>query len=293
MNVAVRISGALLLVAGVAFLLIGIPSFIAPDWAVGEFPWKVGPFFAQTVGAWCIGNALICFHAAWLREPARMYPLLVYLWVFGIGELLVVIAYADVLDLLQTGHLLTWPYLLALLALVGSWLAGVVVQSSDANQMSWRVSDGTFVPTWAKAFGALVGLFVLFLAFGTLIANQGGAISRGEVFPEQLTQFSIRSFSAFLFAVAAGIGSVLLARSVEPYVALGWAGLYLVVPITLAALMNLSLFSWERPGGFVYIAAYVVVGAVLAVALWAFRSRPTSVVGEPGGAAPLEDSGSG
>jgi len=275
---AVRISGVSLVVAGVAFLVMGVPSFVAPTWAVGEFPWKVGPFFAQTLGAWCIGNALICFHAVWQRDPARMYPLLVYLWLFGIGQLLVLIAYADLLDLVQNGHLLTWPYLVALGALVISWLLGVAAQSSESSQVAWRVSGGQFVPTWAKAFGALVGLFVLVLAFGTLIANQGGAISRGEVFPEQLSQFSIRSFSAFLFAVAAAIGSVLLARSIEPYIALGWAGLYLVVPITLAALLNISLFRWERPGGFVYILAYVVVGAVLAVALWTFR--PTAPIAD-------------
>jgi len=278
---ATRISGALLVVAGIAFLIIGVPSFVAPSWAVGEFPWGVGRFLTQTIGAWCIGNALICFHALWQRDPARTYPLLVYLWVFGIGELLVVIAYLDKLD---TGHLLTWPYLVALGALVGSWLCGVAVQmrgtaEGGSGGVAWRVSGGAFVPTWAKAFWAVVGLFVLFLAIGTLIAADGGAVSRGEVFPEQMSQFSIRSFSAFLFAVAAAIGSVLLARSIEPYVALAWAGLYLVVPITLAALFNLSLFSLRRPGGLVYILAYVIVGAVLAVALWVFRNRPESVTG--------------
>jgi hypothetical protein len=278
---AARISGGLLVVAGIAFLLIGIPSFVAPSWAVGEFPWTVGPFLAQTIGAWCIGNALICFHAVWLGDASRSYPLLVYLWLFGIGEVLVAIAY---LDLLQLGHVLTWPYLVALGALVGSWFLGVLVQSTgpegESGPIAWRVSGDRFVPTWAKAFGAVVGLFVLFLAIGTLMASPGGAISRGEVFPEHMGQFSIRSFSAFLFAVAGAIGSVLLARSIEPYVSLGWAGLYLVVPITLAALLNLSLFGFDRPGGLVYVLAYVTVGLVIGVALWTFHTRPESVVGE-------------
>lgn len=271
-----RISTGLLVVAAVAFLLIGMPSFLAPSWAVGEFPWAVGPFLAQTIGAWCIGNALICLHAFRVGDPARMYPLLVYLWLFGIGELLVVLAY---LDLLQTGHLLTWPYLVALVALFGSWVAGVAAQMSASGEAatSWRV-QGALIPTWAKAFGALVGLFVLFLSIGTLVANQGGSVSRGVIFPEPMGQFSIRSFSAFLFAVAGGIGSVLLARSIEPYIALAWAGLYLVVPITLAALLNLSLFDFSgRPGGLVYILAYLVVGLVLAVALVIFRRRPDAV----------------
>ena len=204
-----------------------------------------------------------------------MYPLLVYLWLFGIGELMVVFFFLDRL----LYHLLTWPYLIGLLALVGSWLISVAAQATgQADWASWRVA-GPFVPTWAKAFGALVGLFVLFLAVGTLLAGPNGAIATGAVFPENMGLFSIRAFSAFLFAVAGSIGSVLLARSIEPFVAIGWAGLYLVVPITLAALLNIGLFSLDRPGGVLYILAYVVVGAVIAWGLWTFRARPSSVVG--------------
>ena len=126
---------------------------------------------------------------------------------------------------------------------------------------------------WAKGFGALVGLFVLLLAVGTLLAGPNGATATGAIFPEPMGLFSIRAFSAFLFAVAGSIGAVLLARSIEPYVALAWGGLYLVVPITLSALLNLSLFDFTgRPGGLLYVLAYVVVGAVLgAVILYLLR----------------------
>jgi hypothetical protein len=261
MNLA-RVSGGLLLVAGVAFMLIGVPSFVAPAWAVGEFPWTVGPFLAQTIGAWSIGTALICFHAARVGSPQTIYPLLDYAWVFGIVELFVVFIF---LDKLQTGHLLTWPYLVALLALVGSWVTGVVPSMSARRQVP---VIGGLVPIWAKVFGVLVGLFVLLLAFGTWFAGPTGSTARGGIFPEQMGLFSIRAFSAFLFAIASAISSVLLARSIEPYRALGWAGLYLVVPITLAALLNLSLFDFAaRPGGLVYILAYVAVGLVIAAAL--------------------------
>jgi len=66
-----RLSGALLVVSAIALLAIGVPSFLAPAWAASEFPWTVGPFLAQTIGAWSIGTALIALHTVWLRDPAR------------------------------------------------------------------------------------------------------------------------------------------------------------------------------------------------------------------------------
>jgi hypothetical protein len=269
----VRVSAALLVVAAFGFLLIGIPAFLAPAWAASEFPWTVGPFLAQTIGGWSIGTALICLHAVWLRSPARGYPLFVYAWLFGIGQLVVVVLF---MDRFLPAPLLSWPYLIALVALVASGVGGVVASlRAEAGASAAAVRGAPqWVPTWAKAFGALVGLFVLFLAIGTLLAGPNGATASGAIFPEPMGLFSIRAFSAFLFAIAGSIGSVLLARSIEPYEYLGWAGLYLVVPITLAALLNLSLFDFSaRPGGLVYILAYVLVGVVIGVALTYIRRR--------------------
>jgi hypothetical protein len=87
--------------------------------------------------------------------------------------------------------------------------------------------------------------------------------------------FSIRAFSAFLFALAASITSTLFARSMRPYRELALSGLYLIVPITLAALLNLSLFDFsDRPGGLLYLVAYIVVGVILVIAL--VRHTPES-----------------
>lgn len=268
-----QVSRLLLWVAAAAFMAIGIPSFLAPAWASSEFPWAVTPFLAQTIGGWSIGTALIATHAARVGVPKRIYPLLVYAWLFGIAQTLVVVLF---IDRLQTGHLLTYPYLVGLAALLGAWILG-------AGSSRFAPGDATpvrgWVPTWAKAFGALVGLFVLFLAVGTLLAGANGATATGGIFPEPLGLFSIRAFSAFLFAVAGSIGAVLLARSIEPYVALAWGGLYLVVPITAAALLNLSLFDFaRRPGGLLYILAYVVVGAVLAAVIVYLRRHPEGFI---------------
>jgi hypothetical protein len=268
-----RISGGLLLVAAVCFLFIGVTAFFLPTWASGEFPWAVGPFLAQTIGGWSIGTALICVHAVWAGQAARIYPLRVYAWLFGIGQMVVVIAF---LDKLQTGHLLTYPYLVGLVALIGSCVAGVGAYLSDRAPRRVEIRPvGEPVPAWAKVFGALVGLFVLFLAIGALISGPDGATARGQVFPEPMGLFSMRAFSAFLFAIVGLIVAALLSRGLDPFIALGWAGLYLVVPITLAALLNLSLFtfSFSHPGNAIYLLAYVVIGVVIAVVLYRYREH--------------------
>lgn len=262
------LSTALYWLAATLLGVFGMAAFLAPSWAVGEFPWSVGPLLAQTIGGWAIGTALMAAHAARVRDTRRVFPLLVYLGAFGIMQLLVVLGF---LDRLQTSHLLTIPYLGGLAALVAATLAAAPLLSRPTELRSPR----GWIPGWGRGLALLVGGFVLFLAFGTLVAGADGATARGDVFPEQMGLFSIRAFSAFLFSIGLAIASVLLARSALPYLHLGAAGLYLVVPITLAALLNLDAFDFAaRPGGLVYVLAYVVVGLVLAVVLVYDRRNP-------------------
>lgn len=264
-----RVSAWLLWLAAGLFLLFGLAAFVAPAWASTEFPWNVGPFLAQTIGGWSLGTAAIAAHAAAVGRVERVYPLLVYCWLFGIGQLIVVVAFAD---RLQTGHVLTYPYLGGLTALTASALAGArlwLTRRPDINAGRGRV------PWWGRVLTAAVGGFVLLLAVGTLLAGPDGATARGEIFPEPMSPFSMRAFSAFLFSIGLAQAAVLLSRSVAPYLDLGWAGLYLVVPITLAALLNLALFDFAgRPGGLLYLLAYVVVGIILAFVLWYDRRHP-------------------
>ena len=70
----------------------------------------------------------------------------------------------------------------------------------------------------------MVMRLVLFLAIGTLLAASDGATARGEVLPEKMGVFSIRAFSAFLFALAAAILSLVPSRFVAPYRSLGSSG---------------------------------------------------------------------
>lgn len=271
-----RASTWLLWLAAAMLFVFGLTAFVAPGSASGQFPWNVGPFLAQTIGGWSLGTAAICVHAARVGRPERIYPLLVYCWLFGIGQLLVVVAFVD---RLQTGHVLTYPYLAGLLALVGSALAGV------GHWLKYRPdlrAEGGRAPWWGRVLAGAVGGFVLLLAVGTLLAGPDGASARGEIFPEPMSLFSLRAFSAFLFSLAASMGATMLSRSVAPYLELGWAGIYLIVPITLAALLNLSAFDFTgRPGGLLYLLAYVVVGIILAVVLWYDRSHPNAFEANP------------
>ena len=254
------VARVLLGVGAAAFLIIGVPSFLAPGWAVGEFPWTVGPFLAQTIGGWSIGTAAIAIHAIAGGPSRRHHGLLIYLGLFGIGQLAVVAAFAG---RLQVGHLLTWPYLIGLGALAVGAACAALIQRDPVT----AVDMGREAPWWIRGIAALVGAFVLFLAVGTLIAGPEGATARGEVLPEPMGLFSIRAFSAFLFALAAAILSLVLSRHVGPYRSLGTSGLYLIVPITLAAALNSSLFDAAKPGTLVYFWAYVVVGLIILAVL--------------------------
>ncbi len=258
-------------IAAVAFVVVGLPAFVAPAWAVGEFPWAVGPFLAQTIGGWALGTAGIAIHAVAGGLSRRLYGLVIYLILFGVGQLAVVAAFAT---RLQVGHLLTWPYLIGLGALaIGGACAALSLRGGDAG----AVDMGRRAPWWIRAIAGMVGAFVLFLAVGTLLAGPDGGTARGEVLPEPMGLFSIRAFSAFLFALAAAILSLVVSRSVGPYRSLGLSGLYLIVPITLAAALNFSLFDASKPGTLVYFWAYVAVGLIILAVLLYERGRATAV----------------
>jgi len=287
-----RVARVLLWVAAAAFLLLGIAAWLLPEWASEHFPWSAGPFLAMTIGGWSIGTGLFAADAA--RDPRRdrAYPLVTYLGVFSLGQLLVALAFADRFRL---GAILTWPYLLGLAtALAGSILAALAWQRDSQRgrgapperdpgrdsvphrrgpQPVGRPSEDRSVPGWGRRAVVLFTLFVGSLALGTFIAGPDGAIAQGRVFPETMSLFSIRAFSAFLFALTVASASLLVARQSLPYHELARAGLYLIVPITLAALLNPRLFAADRPLTFFYLAAYVVVGLGLSWVLWHQRAE--------------------
>lgn len=265
-SVLERLSRTLLWVSAGALALVGILSFLFSTWAATEFPWKVGPFLAMTIGGWAIGQATFAFEAARLWRTERAIAAITSAWLFGFGELIVVVLF---LGRLRLG-LLAWPHLVGLVALTASAVAGVAWLIRDHPPL--RSASGR-LPTALRVVVAVFAILVLLLALGTAVAGDGGSITQGTVFPEPFSLFSARAFSAFFVSLAAGAGSLLLVRSVAPVLEYARAGLVGLVAITVAAASNLGLFDFSgRPLGLVYLGAYVVVG-VGAAALLRYHRR--------------------
>ena len=262
-------SRALTWLAAVLFALVGVIFFLAPGWSAERFPWSVTPFVAMTIGGWSLGTAAIAFEAARIWHFPRVYPMLVYLWAFGLLELGVVLAFRE---RLQTGNLLTYPYLAALLVTALAAVVGVI----DLVRRRPAVRDEAVeIPTWVRllTFGFIIVLAVLWIR--TLVLPPGTGAVSGGIFPEPLTPFTFRAFGAFFLAIDLAALSLLLSRDLRTYLDFARVGLFLVVPITIASFVYIHLFDFGgRPGGLIYIGAYLLTFALAAFALLRYaRSR--------------------
>src|SRR5688500_130474 len=146
---------------------------------------------AATMGGWCIGNAWSAFVAARRWEWRLVYPSLIYLWVFGVTELIVVVAFRDKLAL---QHPIAWLYL----ATIGLNALAAVLGAYEWSQR--RPARETFGPQ-AKTFHyLLISVFVAIvagLAFYGVYAQVGDVGTNGGVFPEVMSLFTLRAFAVF------------------------------------------------------------------------------------------------
>jgi hypothetical protein len=86
-----------------------------------------------------------------------------------------------------------------------------------------------------------------------------------------MSLFTLRSFAAFYLALAMGAAPLLIERSLPALLHHAFASYGLIVAITAAALVNLRLFDFaERPGGLLYIGAYLIVGVPLLFVFYRF-----------------------
>ncbi len=248
---------------GIAYLLTGVPWFVAPAFSSERFPWTVTPFMAMTIGAWCLGNAWVAWYATRVWRWGLVRAVLVYLWTFGLLESLVLLWF---FDRLRFDTWMTWPYLAAL---------GLTVVSAALGLADWarlRPSpdvDGPPVPAWWRP-GVVV--LVTFVGFLTVVAAASNGAPDQRVFPEPLTPFTLRAFGAFYLSLGVGALWLAPARTVGPFLAYGTAGLGLVTPITAAIVPFAGVFAInDQPLQIVYIGAYVVVLIVTAATVYAHR----------------------
>src|SRR5687768_581720 len=93
--------------------LLGAILFCAPIQTSAHFAWKVSPFVTMTIGAWCLGNAWLAWITAVRWEGRCVRTALLYLWLFGLFETVVLVLFHDKLRL---SHPIAWMYVLTLVA---------------------------------------------------------------------------------------------------------------------------------------------------------------------------------
>src|SRR5688572_7773331 len=185
----------------------------------------------MTIGAWAMGMGAIAVDAGRRWDLHRSFAALVLVWVFAWLELLVVVAF---LPALRTDHVLTWPYLLALGITALAGILGVPALYGARHEIR---RPGERIPAWIRFFIVSFIVVVGFLAVSLFVRDAQAA---GQtLFPEPLTLFTVRAFSAFFASLVAGAAALLLSRDVAAPVELARVGLYLLVPILIASLANL------------------------------------------------------
>jgi hypothetical protein len=254
-------SRRLLAVAGVLLTFTGLMFFLVPEYAAENFPWAVSPLVAMTIGGWTLGLGLATLETVRDWALPRVYATLLAAWSFSILEMLVVVAFAE---RLRTDHLLTWPYVGALILGALSGAFGLPVAWRRRAELGSRSADQSSR-----------GLRAVFGGFGVLVLGLAAAVlvfdtATPRVFPEPLSPFTAGAFAAFLASLGVGALPLLLARDAQPAIHYTRNGLYLIVLITVAALSYLHVFDFSaRPGQLIYIGAYVVTGAVaVALLIW-------------------------
>lgn len=244
------------------YAALGLALFILPEQLSAVFAWNVSPFIAMTIGGWCLGNAWIALVAARRWRWAQVYPLLIYLWLFGALELLILILFREKLRL---DHPIAWLYLVTLIVNAVAAVVGTV------DWLRLRPStDPAILPRVPLQLAQTIifVLFVSFLGIYALVAQIGWPGTHGGIFPEEMSLFTLRSFGAFYFSLAMSAVPLLWARGRMAFLNFMFGESMLILTITAAALRYINVFDFRaRPGGLIYIGVYIIVGIVAAINL--------------------------
>lgn len=232
--------------------VLGLILFLAPGWAAPRFAWQVSAFVAMTIGAWFLGNCV------WAARIARGWSWghwasgLVYLWSFGVLQLVVLIVYAAKV---RTSSPIAWLYL----GLIGLMVVTALVGVLDLVRLRPRAEDpGPPVTWWMRA---LVLVFLVFVAYLVVVALlRPGAATGGRVFPQNLSPFTLRSFGVYFLSLVLGVLALAGRRTSGPFIGHVEGGLGITTPLLVATCVNLSVFDFARhPGQWIYLGSYVAV----------------------------------
>ena len=244
------------------YAILGVLLFFLSKSLAPVFAWTVTPFMTATMGGWCLGNAGSAFFSARRWDWSLVYMPLVYLWIFGIAELTVLVAFRDKLAL---GHPIAWLYLIticvnALTAVVGiyDWLRLKPARESFGQQAR------TFHYVLISAFVLIVAV----LAVYGLNAQIGDFGTNGGVFPEIMSLFTLRAFAAFYLSLCVSAALGLRERNLSTLLNYGFSSYMLVLAITAAIFIYFHLFDFaSHPGQLIYVGAYFLVGIPLTITI--------------------------
>lgn len=258
-------------VTAAAYAVLGAVLFLMPQWSSNHFFWKASPFVAMSIGAWYLGLAAATVVAVKSRSWSAAQAVYLELWLFAFLAAAVLIAFRRVLRWDQP---LAFPYAAVTALAVISALVNLV-------GLIWRrprwASEGGRVPAWLRTLVVVFVAAVLYLGVRGMLAQPGGAATEGRIFPEPLTLLSVRGFAALYLAISLSAVPLLWTRERRPILVYAQAGLPLAAVITVAALFHWEKFDFvERPGGLVYLGAYLgVLGVTLPlVAYFKAEMRP-------------------
>jgi hypothetical protein len=240
------------------YAILGTLLFLFPAQLAPVFAWKVTAFMTITIGGWCLGNAWLAYINARRWEWKLVYSSLIYLWLFGIGELIVLFVFRDKLKI---EHPIAWLYFITLIVNALTAFVGVFdyLRLRPSNKLS-----GTAITKIQSLPAVAFVIFVGFLGLYGLTAQIGDIGTNAGIFPEVMSLFTLRSFGVFYFALALGVVPYFWDRSLNAILHHSFAAYALLVFITAAAFMYLRLFDFaERPGGLAYFGVYLAVGIPL------------------------------
>jgi hypothetical protein len=244
----------------ILYTVLGGLLFLFSESLAPVFAWKVTPFMAATMGGWCLGNAWLAFFSARRWDWKLVYMAVVYLWIFGLAELAVLVAFRDKLVL---QHPIAWLYFIticvnALAALVGvyDWL----------RLRPARISFGLQARTYHYVLISGFVLIVAVLAVYGLYAQIGDFGTNGGVFPEVMSLFTLRAFAAFYLSLCGSAALGLRERNLSTLLNYGFSSYMLVIAITAAIFVYFNLFDFaDHPGQLIYVGAYFLVGIPLTI----------------------------
>jgi hypothetical protein len=254
-----------------AFLygILGTLLFLFPAQLAPVFAWKVTAFMTMTIGGWCLGNAWLAYLNARRWKWELVYTSLIYLWLFGIGELIVLFLFRDKLIL---EHPIAWLYFITLI--INACAAFIGLFDYFRIRPSNTLSGQAITKIQSLPAVAFV-LFVGFLGLYGLTAQIGDVGTNAGIFPEVMSLFTLRSFGVFYFSLALGSVPYFWDRSLNTILHHSFAAYALIVFITTAAFIYMGLFNFaERPGGLAYFGVYLAVGIPLT---FIFRKYGTGV----------------